>query len=76
MTTVPSRQSKVPTVISIGTLRCIAVNVTDFEVGYRFWSAVTGWELLGPPQGLQGWRGYLGTRNPSNRVVDAAVATT
>ena len=32
----------------IGTLRCIAAGVTDFEVGYRFWSAVTGWEVLGP----------------------------
>ena len=50
--------------MSIGTLRCIAVNVTDFEVGYRFWAAVTGWEMLGPAQGLHGWLGYLGTRNP------------
>ena len=48
----------------IGTLRCIAVTVTDFEVGYRFWSAVTGWEVLGPAQGLHGWLGYRGTRNP------------
>jgi len=43
--------------MSIGTLRCIAVNVTDFEVGYRFWAAVTGWEMLGPAQGLHGWLG-------------------
>jgi hypothetical protein len=50
--------------MSIGTLRCIAVNVTDFDVGYRFWSAVTGWEMLGPAQGWHGWLGYLGTRHP------------
>lgn len=30
----------------IGTLRCAVVNVTDLEVGYRFWSAITGWEVL------------------------------
>lgn len=43
--------------MSIGTLRCIAVNVTDFEVGDRFRAAVTGWEMLGPAQGLHGWLG-------------------
>ena len=50
--------------MSIGTLRCIAVDVTDFDVSYRFWSAVTGWEVLGPEQGLHGWLGVLATRNP------------
>lgn len=50
--------------LSIGTLRCIAINVTDFEVGDRFWSVVTGWEVLGPAQGLHGRLGYLGPRNP------------
>lgn len=50
--------------MSVGSLRCIVVNVTDFEVSYRLWSAVMGWEALGPAQGLHGWLGHLGTRNP------------
>ena len=36
--------------MSIGGLRCIAVNVIGFAVGYRLWAAVTGWEVLGPAQ--------------------------
>ena len=50
--------------MSIGTWRCAAVNVTDFEVGYRFWSAITGFEILGPEHGYHGWLGYLGTLDP------------
>ena len=34
--------------MSIGTMRCVAINVTDFAVAYEFWSAVTGYEILGP----------------------------
>ena len=50
--------------MSIGTMRCVVINVTDFAVGYRFWSAVTGYEILGPPNGWHGWLGYLGTEQP------------
>jgi len=50
--------------MSIGSWRCAAVNVTDFELGYRFWSAVTGFEVLGPEHGYHGWLGYLGTVDP------------
>lgn len=50
--------------MTIGTWRCAAVNVTDFELGYRFWSAITGFEVLGPEHGYHGWLGYLGTLDP------------
>ena len=50
--------------MSIGTWRCAAINVTDFDVGYRFWSAITGFEILGPEHGYHGWLGYLGTTDP------------
>ena len=50
--------------MSIGTMRCVAINVTDFAVGYEFWSAVTGYEILGPEHGWHGWLGYLGTTEP------------
>ncbi len=50
--------------MSIGTMRCVVINVTDLAVGYRFWSAVTGYEILGPPDGWHGWLGFLGTIQP------------
>ena len=50
--------------MSIGTMRCVAINVTDFAVAYEFWSAVTGYEILGPEHGWHGWLGYLGTKEP------------
>ena len=50
--------------MSIGTMRCVAINVTDFAVGYQFWSAVTGYQIIGPREGWHGWLGYLGTENP------------
>jgi hypothetical protein len=50
--------------MSIGTLRCVAINVTDFGVAYRFWSALTGLDVLGPEEGWHGWLGYLGTTEP------------
>ena len=50
--------------MSIGTWRCAAINVTDFDVGYSFWSAITGFEILGPEHGYHGWLGYLGTTDP------------
>ena len=50
--------------MSIGTMRCVAINVTDFAVGYEFWSAVTGYQILGPEHGWHGWLGFLGTTEP------------
>ena len=50
-------------------MRCVAINVTDFAVGYRFWSAVTGYEILGPEQGWHGWLGYLGTTAPRKHEI-------
>jgi len=50
--------------MSIGTMRCVAINVTDFAVAYEFWSALTGYEVLGPEHGWHGWLGYLGTKEP------------
>jgi catechol 2,3-dioxygenase-like lactoylglutathione lyase family enzyme len=53
----------------IGTLRCVVINVTDLAVGYEFWSAVTGLEILGPRDGWHGWLGYLGTKNPRKHEI-------
>ncbi|HVE74246.1 MAG TPA: VOC family protein [Mycobacteriales bacterium] len=50
--------------MSIGRLRCVVINVTDLQVAYAFWSAVTGLEVIGPRNGWHGWLGYLGTRHP------------
>ena len=47
--------------MSIGTMRCIAINVTDFDVAYSSGLAITGYEVLGPEEGWHGWLGYLGT---------------
>ena len=50
--------------MSIGTLRCVVINVTDLSLAYRFWSEVTGLEVIGPSDGWHEWLGYLGTRDP------------
>ena len=50
--------------MGIGSLRCVVINVTDLEMAYKFWSEVTGLEVIGPPDGWHGWLGYLGTSNP------------
>ena len=50
--------------MGIGELRCVVINVTDLAVAYRFWSAVTGLEIIGSPDGWHGWLGYLGTKDP------------
>src|SRR5262245_35743648 len=50
--------------MAIGTMRCVVINVTDLSVAYRFWSAVTGWEVIGSEEGWHGWLGYLGTAEP------------
>ena len=50
--------------MAIGTWRCVVINVTDLKVAYEFWSAVTGFEIIGSEEGWHGWLGYLGTKNP------------
>ena len=50
--------------MGIGTMRCVAFNVTDHEVGLRFWSALTGYEVLDPGYWGHGWLAYLGTTEP------------
>jgi len=62
----------------IGTYRCVVINVTDLDLAYRFWSAVTGWEVIGQtPGGWHGRFGYLGHKDPWKhelilQVVDSA----
>ena len=51
--------------IGIATYRCTVIDVTDLAEGYRFWSAVTGLEIIGSsPEGWHGRFGYLGHTNP------------
>jgi catechol 2,3-dioxygenase-like lactoylglutathione lyase family enzyme len=50
--------------MGIGTYRCTVIDVDDLEVGYAFWSAVTGLEVIGKPEGWHGRFGYLGRRDP------------
>jgi catechol 2,3-dioxygenase-like lactoylglutathione lyase family enzyme len=55
------------------------INVTDLDLAYKFWSEVTGLEVIGSEDGWHDWLGYLGTRNPwkheiiLQRVTDAPV---
>ncbi|HJS71235.1 MAG TPA: VOC family protein [Acidimicrobiia bacterium] len=55
--------------MAIGSLRCVVINVTDLGVGYEFWSAATGLEILGPRDGWHGWLGYLGTSEPRKHEI-------
>ena len=50
--------------MSIGSLRYVVIKITDLAVAYRFWSEVTGLEVIGSERGWHGWLGYLGTRDP------------
>lgn len=60
----------------IGTYRCTVIDVTDLDAGYRFWSAVTGWEIIGsPPGGWHGRFGYLGRRDPWKHELILQVVT-
>lgn len=43
--------------VGIGTYRCTVIDVTDLDAGYRFWSEVTGLEIIGRTPG--GWHGRL-----------------
>jgi len=53
-----------PDMDGVGTLRCVVINVTDLELAYKFWSAVTGLEVIGSETGWNDWLGYLGTKDP------------
>jgi hypothetical protein len=48
----------------IGTYRATVIDVSDLEQGYRFWSAVTGLDVIGSDKGWHGRFGYLGTKDP------------
>ncbi len=50
--------------MGIGRLRCVVINVTDLPLAYRFWSEVTGLEVIGSEEGWHDWLGYLGTKDP------------
>lgn len=51
--------------MAVGEFRCVVINVTDLTAGYRFWSAVTGLEVIGRHEsGWHGRFGYLGTSDP------------
>ena len=54
-----------PKGVGIGTYRCTVIDVTDLDLGYRFWSEVTGLEIIGrTPGGWHGRYGYLGHNDP------------
>ena len=54
-----------PGAVGIGTYRCTVIDVTDLAAGYRFWSEVTGLEIIGSsPGGWHGRWGYLGHKDP------------
>lgn len=50
--------------MAIGSLRCVVINVTDLDLAYRFWSGVTGLEIIGSETGWHDWLGYLGNKDP------------
>jgi catechol 2,3-dioxygenase-like lactoylglutathione lyase family enzyme len=50
--------------MGIATYRCTVIDVDDLEAGYRFWSKVTGLEVIGSRTGWHGRFGYLGHKNP------------
>lgn len=55
--------------MGIGTMRCVALNVTDHEVGLRFWSELTGYEVLEARYWQRGWLAYLGTNQPRKHEI-------
>jgi predicted enzyme related to lactoylglutathione lyase len=48
--------------MSVGSIRCIVVNVTDLAIGEAFWSEVTGLPVLG--SNYTGRFSYLGNQEP------------
>ncbi len=62
--------------MGIATYRCTVLDVGDLTVAYKFWSEVTGLEIIGSPGGWHGRFGYLGHKDPWKhefilQVVDA-----
>ncbi|MEX0863327.1 MAG: VOC family protein [Acidimicrobiia bacterium] len=62
--------------MGIATYRCTVLDVGDLTVAYKFWSEVTGLEIIGSPGGWHGRFGYLGRKEPWKhefilQVVDA-----
>jgi len=55
--------------MSIGTMRCVAINVTDHDVACRFWSALTGYEVLEYRYWQRDWMVYLGTNVPRKHEI-------
>ena len=48
----------------IGKYRATVIDVNDLELGYAFWSAVLGLEVIGSRKGWHGRFGYLGRKDP------------
>jgi len=62
--------------MGIATYRCTVLDVGDLTLAYKFWSEVTGLEIIGSPGGWHGRFGYLGRKDPWKhefilQVVDA-----
>lgn len=62
--------------MGIATYRCTVLDVGDLTVAYKFWSEVTGLEIIGSLGGWHGRFGYLGRKDPWKhefilQVVDA-----
>lgn len=55
--------------MTVGTLRCVVINVTDLETAIDFWSHVAGLEIIGPREGWHGWLCFLGTKDPRKHEI-------
>jgi catechol 2,3-dioxygenase-like lactoylglutathione lyase family enzyme len=54
--------------MAIGRYKSIAINVTDLEQAYAFWSEVLGWEPLREAE-WHGWLGYLDDPDSENYLI-------
>ncbi len=62
--------------MGIATYRCTVIDVDDLTLGYRFWSEVTGWDVIGKQNGWHGRFGYLGRKDPwKHEIILQVVAT-
>jgi predicted enzyme related to lactoylglutathione lyase len=50
--------------MGIATYRCTVLDVDDLTVAYKFWSEVTGLDIIGSRTGWHGRFGYLGRKDP------------
>jgi hypothetical protein len=50
----------------LGTYRTTVIDVNDPEQGYRFWSAVTGLDVIGSETGWHDPFGFWDARTPGN----------